>query len=272
MQPGTAGSVPEPLTFVDGELIFAATTPTDGREPWITDGTAGGTRQIADLIPGPGGSRPTEGVTLDLSSRSDLVILSAEAPAPVGVEPHVVFRGALSLLDDLEAGAPLSSDPEFLCSLTFGKALFRTTRDDGSIDFYVTDGEPQSLQPVFTLSAGISAPRLFETFGLPDGSFLFSARVVAPGPGNWVYLDQIYRISADGSPRGVSNLRLVQTPIGQPGPTDPGAENFVLSGNRVLFRFDDQVYEFDLASPSGGLFHRPRHRHRHRHRGTHPDR
>lgn len=45
----------EPL---NGKLVFAARTPQYGDELWITDGSAGGTQLIKDVLPGPGGSSP----------------------------------------------------------------------------------------------------------------------------------------------------------------------------------------------------------------------
>jgi ELWxxDGT repeat protein len=43
---------------VDNALFFAAETPATGRELWISDGTADGTRLVIDLVPGPSGSNP----------------------------------------------------------------------------------------------------------------------------------------------------------------------------------------------------------------------
>ncbi len=37
----------------DGRILFAASLPEFGFEPWVTDGTAEGTRMVADLAPGP---------------------------------------------------------------------------------------------------------------------------------------------------------------------------------------------------------------------------
>ena len=42
-----------------GRLYFTALDPTGGEEPWVSDGTAGGTRRLADLRPGLEGSHPT---------------------------------------------------------------------------------------------------------------------------------------------------------------------------------------------------------------------
>ena len=44
---------------VNGKLcVFSAWTPGHGNELWITDGTRNGTRELIDIVMGPGGSRP----------------------------------------------------------------------------------------------------------------------------------------------------------------------------------------------------------------------
>jgi ELWxxDGT repeat protein len=52
------GSNPRELTNAAGLVFFTADDDVHGRELWITDGTAAGTRLIRDIRPGPGGSRP----------------------------------------------------------------------------------------------------------------------------------------------------------------------------------------------------------------------
>ena len=42
----------------DGLLYFSAWTPAHGREAWRSDGTAGGTFRITDIVPGSGSSNP----------------------------------------------------------------------------------------------------------------------------------------------------------------------------------------------------------------------
>ncbi len=42
----------------EGKLFFSGRTPSGGEEPWVTDGTAAGTRRVADLCPGPCSSNP----------------------------------------------------------------------------------------------------------------------------------------------------------------------------------------------------------------------
>jgi ELWxxDGT repeat protein len=46
------------LTAVDGLLLFAADDGEHGLEPWRSDGTAEGTRRVADISPGRDASTP----------------------------------------------------------------------------------------------------------------------------------------------------------------------------------------------------------------------
>ena len=57
--PGGLGSEPKRFFVAsDGTLYFSADDPSHGRELWASDGTAAGTRMVADVIPGEGGSNP----------------------------------------------------------------------------------------------------------------------------------------------------------------------------------------------------------------------
>jgi len=58
IRPGSAGSYPQSLTVIDGLLVFAADDGATGLEPWVSDGTPGGTRQLGDLAPGLDASSP----------------------------------------------------------------------------------------------------------------------------------------------------------------------------------------------------------------------
>jgi len=55
------GSDPTEITPVGALVFFAATTAAHGRELWVTDGTAAGTHEVADINPVPGeGSWPDQ--------------------------------------------------------------------------------------------------------------------------------------------------------------------------------------------------------------------
>jgi len=55
-----AGTLPGPdllATGLAGASVYTGVS-SSGKEPWVTDGTAAGTQQVADLTPGPGDSTP----------------------------------------------------------------------------------------------------------------------------------------------------------------------------------------------------------------------
>ncbi|MDO9352978.1 MAG: hypothetical protein Q7T55_04755 [Solirubrobacteraceae bacterium] len=53
------GSVDTP-TAIDGKLYFGAADDAHGYEPWVSDGTTGGTALLSDVLPGPAGSDPSQ--------------------------------------------------------------------------------------------------------------------------------------------------------------------------------------------------------------------
>ncbi|HET9210442.1 MAG TPA: hypothetical protein VFR03_08585 [Thermoanaerobaculia bacterium] len=55
-----AGTLSAPVIRLGNRVFFSAWFPTSGTEPWVTDGTPGGTRLLADLNPGRTGSSPDD--------------------------------------------------------------------------------------------------------------------------------------------------------------------------------------------------------------------
>jgi ELWxxDGT repeat protein len=58
--PGPEYSIPGQFLGAGGTLFFVANDGTHGREPWISDGSAAGTRIIDDVRPGPRNSHAGE--------------------------------------------------------------------------------------------------------------------------------------------------------------------------------------------------------------------
>jgi ELWxxDGT repeat protein len=54
--PGPGSSQPQSMTVVGRSLYFSAISPSHGREPWVSDGTAQTTRIVGDIAPGPSSS------------------------------------------------------------------------------------------------------------------------------------------------------------------------------------------------------------------------
>lgn len=63
----------EDLVALESRLVFVADDGVHGKEPWVSDGTAGGTYMLRDVKPGPDWSRP-----LDLTAAPGRVFFSAD--------------------------------------------------------------------------------------------------------------------------------------------------------------------------------------------------
>jgi ELWxxDGT repeat protein len=90
---------------LDGGLVFAADDGSHGREPWWSDGTAGGTRLLADVAGGPaGGACVADASTLCLGEgRFRVTVDWHNQHAPVGV-PDTGVGGAISAAGEDDSG------------------------------------------------------------------------------------------------------------------------------------------------------------------------
>lgn len=57
LRPGPLGSLPQQVAVIGSRALFVADDGVRGAELWVTDGTAAGTRLVADLTPGPTSAR-----------------------------------------------------------------------------------------------------------------------------------------------------------------------------------------------------------------------
>ena len=95
---GLTGAAPAAVLAVGDRLVFAAADPDHGRELWVTDGTAAGTKLVADALPGrrsgvgtgwyagPGGAAAVNG----------RVVFPADT-GPTGAEPWAVSFADLGI-------------------------------------------------------------------------------------------------------------------------------------------------------------------------------
>lgn len=81
----TYSSDPQQIVATNGMVYFSAYTPANGRELWMSDGTATGTTLLADLTNDPGSSNPES-----LMASNGRVYLSAVTEA-TGREPFTVI-------------------------------------------------------------------------------------------------------------------------------------------------------------------------------------
>ena len=98
-------SDPQNLTAVGNALLFSA-NGGDGFEPFLSDGTSGGTVQIADIVPGLEGSYPTA-----FHAAGSTILIVADAGR--GTELLSLSGGVVSPVDADAAGNPLESPADF---------------------------------------------------------------------------------------------------------------------------------------------------------------
>jgi ELWxxDGT repeat protein len=164
------GSADEPASGICGDssfegvrmyaygerLVFAADDGVHGCEPWLSDGTAAGTRMIADLNPGSAGSLnwPTEW----FSTRA-VVILGEQLifPATDGVHGTELWISDGSakgtrLLQDIAPGAATSA-PDELAVLN-GRLFFSADDGDHGREPWVSDGSTEGTRMIGDIAPG----------------------------------------------------------------------------------------------------------------------
>ena len=236
IMPGPTSSGPEGLTAFQGRVYFSADPSADGfnnnRELWMSDGTAAGTQQVADLNPF-GSSFPE-----DITATDQHVYFSAQT-FDLGREPYSTDGTTTVLLGDLETNTILkSSDPsEFLQAGPH--VYFRAETFASGWELYRTDGTPQGTF-LMDLHPGPndSFPLHFEVWG---ERLLFVASAAEQGREPWI---------TDGTPQGTFVLADLE-----PGSAGSDPLEFTAVGERVYFSAETlglgrELYVTD-GSPAG---------------------
>ncbi len=125
--------------LANGTVLFQASTPNQGRELWVSDGTAAGTRLLIDAVPGPlDGMRYLQTATV-LPDRNQAVLDLGDRWLVTDGTPHgseIAFKTAhlgtpiLALVGGLEAVLP--------SGMPSAELLFDVTRRQSEL--WVTDG------------------------------------------------------------------------------------------------------------------------------------
>jgi ELWxxDGT repeat protein len=154
---GTEETTTELTTAVDpGEIaalgdlaIFRAGGGPDGSEPWVSDGTPGGTEQLRDIASGAAGSGPAS-----FTNVGGTVVFSADD----GVNGRELWQTDGTALGTVAAGEIVSGasggSPTGLTAV--GSTLFFTADDGttGSELWKAEDGAPDTTPPQTTIDAG----------------------------------------------------------------------------------------------------------------------
>ncbi|MCC6717883.1 MAG: hypothetical protein IT555_08365 [Acetobacteraceae bacterium] len=254
---GLAGSDPEVLGYllVNGvadttRLLVSLNDVTNGRELWVTNGTAGGTVLFKDLNAGSAGSDP--GAWTAVGSHAVFAATTAAAGTELWVSDGTA--GGTSLLKDANPGAA-SAAPEILGYLMVngvadtGKLLVRL--DDGAdgTELWTTDGTPGGtvLFKDINPGAGGSQPGAWISV---NGHAVFAADDGSHGSELWV---------SDGTAGGTSLLLDARPGANGSLPSFVGylSRNGVVDTGQALFLMDDGLTGQELwitdGTPAGTM-------------------
>ncbi len=171
LNPFSGATMAKSLADFNGTLLFQADDGTAGSELWKSDGTAAGTGQVADLVPGPNSSYPADLTPLGsrtLFNAGYLWTTDATAPGTAQVAPlyasnltragnsvYFLTGGTLQKTDGTAPGTVALHTNQYLYQLTpFGNLLLFASQDAaGNSSLWRTDGTPAG-----TFQLGSSRP------------------------------------------------------------------------------------------------------------------
>ncbi|MBS7791698.1 hypothetical protein KTR66_16965 [Roseococcus sp. SDR] len=237
LQPGDQTSyypsVREIVSLGGGTAVFAGDDGVNGRELWVTDGTAGGTSLLRNFMPGD-----LDGAPGDFVANGDGTAFFVVDDPVVGAEVWVTDGtvGGTQLVADVNVqGNPLiGGAPGFLKATGTGEAVFLAADGDG-IGAWITDGTTGGTQ---RLLDGLNAGYATAAFRLDAGTLLFAASTGATGLELWV---------TDGTAAGTSLLKDINLGTA---PSYPGGF-FSLGDGTALFSAGDGDHGFELWITDG---------------------
>lgn len=208
-----------------GPLLFSAETPDEGRELWVTDGSASGTKRIADLCPGVCSSYPYGGVR----QGGRVIVGGSSEPRDTGSSKQ--FWATDGTAAGTERLTPLdgSDGTRFIGSIARAGdyLVFPGVDREGGQRLWRTTGTVASTKPVKSLSAAetwSSEPDELTTVG---DRVYFHAFTEASGNEIW---------TTDGTPAGTRLLTEIV-----PGPDEnhpPDIQQLTAAGGNLFFFAD----------------------------------
>lgn len=163
LQPDFAGSVE-----YHGQLLFAATDSKRGRELWITDGTATGTKLYLDLMKGPESSYPT-----------DITLIGNKL---FFVENYGSWLAALDLSNNQISVLAERNNGAFGMLLKMGdKLVFKLGDTRRGLEWFISDGTAGGTKLLADIRLGAGSPFDFLSYeteitaATPGGKMFFAA-------------------------------------------------------------------------------------------------
>jgi ELWxxDGT repeat protein len=181
-------NIPEgsnPSNFValgNGKAVFEAVDATHGNELWVTDGTAGNTFLVRDIIPGAAGS-----TIRNMTSLGNGTAVFQVDDGTHGTELWVTDGTAAgtSLLQDINPGLA-GSNPSLLASVGSGKVLFAASNGTTGFELWVTDGTAANTFMVKDINQGSASSTPFGFTAVGGGEVLFEADNGTNGTELWM--------------------------------------------------------------------------------------
>jgi ELWxxDGT repeat protein len=222
--------IPARFAALDGRVLFAAATPENGRELWMTDGTPPGTALLADLHRDPGSSRPA-----GLTAWNGRLVFSAFQSAS-GFDPWETdgsVAGTARWRDLPDQGHP---SPEFVA---FEEHLYFASADPPAADqLWRSDGTPGGTLPI---PGGDGDARALT----PAGSRLFLLATPAGHPCFLADCAELVEL-----PAGSSSVALVKdinpgfysAPLWPDSAAGSDAHDLTALGDQLVLAADDGVH------------------------------
>jgi len=218
-----SGSLIEPGALADlsGTLFFQATDGISGQELWKSNGTPGGTVQVADLVPGAVGSSPVE-----LTAVGGALFFAAQATSSNEL-----------WTTDGTTNTRLAGNLDTIGGLTAfgGTLLFVADSTAQGTELWKSDGTPGGTGLLKDINPGPS-PSFPEGFTALGSLALFSAA----GPEG----QELWR--TDGTAAGTVLVKDVN-----PGAGDSSPVQLTAALGRVFFSADDGVHGAELWASDG---------------------
>ena len=210
------GSDPSGFTAVGAQVFFAATTAAHGRELWVTDGTAAGTHEVADINSAAGvGSDPNQ-----LTALGDRVYFFADDGTGT----------ALWKSDGTAAGTKrLGGGDGGSLAIVSGRLFFITCEGCTQSTLWTSNGTARGTRPIATVGDS------WGPWAVLGGFYYFFG---SPDDETW----SLWK--SDGTSAGTSAVAQIAAFIDEDGNTVDyaGPYTMVVSGNRLYFLMESPYY------------------------------
>ena len=142
-----ASSTPAEFSAIGDRLYFVADDGSHGREVWLSDGTADGTRRASDLLPGLSSAHPQE-----FTAVGQQVFFSASTPGEGRELWTMTADGESKLVRDIVTGDG-DSNPSELTAWN-GQLAFTVNESGQSSVLWMSDGTENGTRPLLDSSQG----------------------------------------------------------------------------------------------------------------------